>query len=107
MDWKRLEEAFTAAAQLAIEKVMRKHPVHRFYGIALHGSYRELNGQITMPFVATNSIECLPAVEKGEEAPYEWNPWDSRWSMIPLDTKEIKRLHAALEQDANRPLLTL
>jgi len=102
MDWKRLEDAFTAAAQLAIEKIMRKHPAHRFYGVALHESYRELDGQITMPYVATNSIECLPAVEKGVDLPYDYNPADWRWRMIPVDTKEIKHLHATLEEEANR-----
>jgi hypothetical protein len=89
MDWKQLEDAFTAAAQLAIEKVMRKHPAQRFYGVALHECYRELDGQISMPYVATNSIECLTAVEEGAEPPYEWNPADWRWRMRPIGARRI------------------
>jgi hypothetical protein len=101
MDWKRLEEAFAKQAERAVAKVMREHPRHTFYGLALHESYRELDGQITLPWVALNSVESLSARD-GAGAAYDYNPADWRWSEIRFDTKEISRLTAMLQEEANR-----
>jgi hypothetical protein len=102
MDWKRLEDAFAKKAQSTLDGLMRKHPGHRFYAIALHECYRELDGQITLPLVAANSVQRLPSAKNGEDAAYEYNPADWRWSAVRVTTKELTQLHAALEEEANR-----
>lgn len=102
MDWKQLEDAFVEKAQSTLDGLMRKHPSHRFYAIALHECYRELDGQITLPLVAANSVQRLPSAKNGGEMAYEYNPADWRWNEMRVDTKELRQLHAAIDEEANR-----
>lgn len=101
MDWKRLEEAFAATATRAIRKVLRQNRDQTFYALALHESYRELDGPIKLPWAAVNSVQRLTA--DGEDGPpYDYAPANWLWRDIDVASKELDRLYAALNEEANR-----
>ena len=102
LDWNRFEEAFANRARRMIAKVVRDHPGHQFYALALYESYRELDGQITLPWVAVNCLEGLQASKDGEQDVAKYLPPDWKWNEIAVRTKEIDNFTVALQDEANR-----
>jgi hypothetical protein len=102
IDWKRLEDAYAAQAEREILKLMRGNPAHALYAVALHGSYRELDGEICLPCLAANSIETLRDQQGCDEVEYDFGPPNWDWCGIILETKELNRLATALQDEATR-----
>ena len=56
MKWKQLEDTFFEVAKREISKILSENPDQTFYAVALHDSYRELDGEIGFPMLAMSSV---------------------------------------------------
>ncbi len=102
IDWKRLEDAYAAQAEREIVKLMRENRGHVFYAVALHASYRELDGQICLPCLAANSVEELRKQQGRQDVTYDYGPPNWHWCAIAPETKELQRHAVALQEEATR-----
>ena len=100
IDWKRLEDAYAAWAEREIVKLMRENRGHVFYAVALHASYRELDGQICLPCLAANSVEELRKQQGRQDVTYDYGPPNWHWCAIAPETKELQRHAVAIQEDA-------
>jgi hypothetical protein len=103
MNWKQLENAFFEVAKREIGTVLSENQSHTFYAVALHDSYRELDGEIGFPMLAMSSIESLAErIGNGEDVEIKYNPADWKWHNIELETDELGEVALELHDTANR-----
>ena len=81
---------------------MRENRGHVFYAVALHASYRELDGQICLPCLAANSVEELRKQQGRQDVTYDYGPPNWHWCAIAPETKELQRHAVALQEEATR-----
>jgi hypothetical protein len=99
-DWTAFEAELHDELALALADVGRARPEARFYAVALHGLYRELDGLLSLPHLAAAIDGALPASE-GFWSAY-WSPGDWELSEIDLRPAPALRLERALTREANR-----
>jgi hypothetical protein len=101
MDWQQLEDSFFKTAKRLISGVLRENSDQTFYAFALHEYYAELDGDITFPLIAMNSLETLPQ-EEDDGLSVKFNPADWQWIDLEVGTQELGRLWRQLDAEANR-----
>lgn len=98
MNWQQLEDSFFRTAKRLISGVLRDHSDQTFYAVALHEYYSELDGDITFPLIAMNSLERL----SGKSLETKFNPADWHWRDLQVETQELNRLWKQMDVEANR-----
>ena len=103
MNWTQLENAFFEIAKREIGTVLAENQNHTFYAVALHDSYRELDGEIGFPMLAMSSMESLlERTGDGEDVEIKYNPADWKWHNIELETDDLGDVALELHEAANR-----
>lgn len=93
--WKEYEAAIVRGAEKGVREVMDKHEGH-FYAVAFHAFYAELDGQIQLPLLATNTLE-----QQAKGGYSKWSPPDWKWSKIKYTDAALKKMHREMEKLAH------
>ena len=99
MDWRGLEQVYTAEAIRALGALGERTGEH-FYAVLLYGSYRELDGRVTLPQLAALSMERLREPRSGDFYGYGWSIDDAHLEL--LDAAVTRPLEEALTAEATR-----
>lgn len=99
MNWQQLEDSFFRTAKRVIGRTLRENADETFYAVAIHESYRELDGPIAFPWLALNTLENLP---QEDALGLKHNPPDWKWPDLDVTTQELERLWDQLQIEANR-----
>ncbi|HEX5540248.1 MAG TPA: DUF4303 domain-containing protein [Micromonospora sp.] len=78
LDWASFERVLVDALVQAVRSTVAEHSDERFYAAALDRIYREIDGRITLPNLAMNSVEALAQLPAEAQAEARWNAadWD-------------------------------
>jgi hypothetical protein len=103
MDWKRFEAVLLKESEAAFRRWLTENPGQTAYALAFHESYRELDGQITLPQLAVNSLQAAQENQATQEIELLWNPADWPWrNLLALEQEPLSQQEADLNLEANR-----
>lgn len=98
-DWTRWERDLFDELRRALKAFAKRHPAERLSALALHGVYRELDGQLLLPALAASTVERGPPAETPSS--FWSNPPD--WPHhLELRHQPALKLEKALTAEATR-----
>lgn len=102
LDWKDLETVLTEESEKALQKWMKRYSVQHPYAFAFHECYSELDGLITIPQLAVNSIEKQSFQDGTADEGWKWNSADWHWLDVFPVRSPLQKLEKLLTQEACR-----
>lgn len=103
MDWKTFELVLLGESESAFRRWLDEHSGQTAYALAFHESYRELDGQMTLPQLAVNSLESAQESALSQENALWWSPAEWRWqNVLAIDAEPLSQLTEDLNEEANR-----
>ena len=92
--WAQFELVLQATVESAVSQLMSR-VTGRFYCVAFHEFYAELDGPITMPLLAASTEESIAG-----RSDQRWSSTDWKWRNIKYLTPELRKLHRAMQKHA-------
>lgn len=90
----QFELVLQATVESAVSQLMSRD-TGRFYCVAFHEFYAEVDGPVTMPLLAASTEESIAG-----RSDQRWSSADWKWRNIKYLTPELRKLHRAMQKHA-------